>query len=158
MQADEPSRILGMLSEAIRREHSDSQFCTAAYGRLELDEVGARLTLASGGHPPPLMVHDDGTVEEIAVNGALLGSFAETELEDRHLHLPPGSTVVLYTDGVIEAGEPRGAFGIEGLRSLLAACHGLGANEVAERIDTAIVGLSEEPPDDVAVLVLRVRE
>lgn len=158
MQTDQPSRILGMLSEAIRREHSDSQFCTAVYGRLELDEVGARLTLASGGHPPPLMVREDGTVEEIAVNGALLGSFAETELEDLRIDLPPGSTVVLYTDGVIEAGEPRGAFGIEGLRALLSACSGLGANEVAERIDTAIVGLSKEPPDDVALLVLRVRE
>ena len=65
MQDDEPSRILGMLNEAIRVSDSDSQFCTAAYGRLELDAVGARLTVASGGHPPPLMVHEDGTVEEI---------------------------------------------------------------------------------------------
>ena len=40
MQEHEPSRILALLSEAILREHSDSQFCTAAYGRLELGATG----------------------------------------------------------------------------------------------------------------------
>jgi hypothetical protein len=38
------------------------------------------------------------------------------------------------------------------------AAAGLSANEIAERIDTAVTGVSEAPPDDVAVLVLRVRE
>jgi serine phosphatase RsbU (regulator of sigma subunit) len=158
MQEHDPSRILTLLSEAIRREHSDSQFCTAAYGHLELRSVGAALTLASGGHPLPLMMSEDGDVEQVGVPGALLGSFANVDLTDQQLDLRPGSALVLYTDGVIEAGEPRGAFGLEGLVSVLRSSAGLSANEIAERIDTAVVGLSEEPPDDVAVVVLRIRE
>jgi serine phosphatase RsbU (regulator of sigma subunit) len=158
MQEHDPSRVLTLLSEAIRREHSDSQFCTAAYGRLELHSVGAALTLASGGHPLPLMMTDDGDVEQVGISGALLGSFADVELTTQRLELSPGSALVLYTDGVIEAGEPRGAFGLEGLISVIRSSAGLSANEIAQRIDTAVVGLGEEPPDDVAVVVLRVRE
>jgi serine phosphatase RsbU (regulator of sigma subunit)/PAS domain-containing protein len=158
MQEHDPSRILILLSEAIRREHRDSQFCTAAYGHLELRPVGAALTIASGGHPLPLMMDEDGGVEQVGVSGALLGSFAHVDLTDQRLELQPGSALVLYTDGVIEAGNPRGAFGLEGLVSVLRSSAGLSANEIAERIDNAVVGLGKEPPDDVAVVVLRIRE
>jgi PAS domain S-box-containing protein len=158
MQERDPSRILAILSEAIMREHPDSQFCTAAYGRLESTALGVRLTLASGGHPLPLLLTSDGQVEQIGVSGAALGLFPDAELVDQSLNLEPGAAVVLYTDGVIEAGSPRGAFGIEGLSSVLASCLGLSANEIAERVDTAALGLSEQPPDDVAVLVLRIKQ
>jgi PAS domain S-box-containing protein len=158
MQAPEPSSVLGVLHEAIRREHSDSQFCTAAYVRLELRSVGVLATIASGGHPLPLLLAEDGTVTEVGRSGPLLGSYPEVELADEPLAMAPGTAIVLYTDGVIESGVPRGAFGLEGLKSLLSSCVGLSANEIAERVDTAVLGLSEEPPDDVAVLVLRVRE
>jgi sigma-B regulation protein RsbU (phosphoserine phosphatase) len=158
MQEHDPSRILTLLSEAIRREHDDSQFCTAAYAHLDLREVGATLTLTSGGHPLPLMMDEHGDVEQVGVPGALLGSFPDVDLTDQRLELKPGASLVLYTDGVIEAGNPRGAFGIEGLASVLRSSAGLSANEIAERIDTAVVGLGEEPPDDVAIVVLRIRE
>jgi serine phosphatase RsbU (regulator of sigma subunit)/PAS domain-containing protein len=158
MQEREPSKILEMLNDAIRHEHTNSQFCTAAYGHLELGTDGARLMLASGGHPLPLLVTADGQVRQVGVPGALLGTFEHVELHDEGLSLKPGAALVFFTDGVIEAGEPRGAFGVEGLEGLLATSAGLSANEIAERIDTAVVGLSEEPPDDVAVVVLRVRD
>jgi serine phosphatase RsbU (regulator of sigma subunit)/PAS domain-containing protein len=158
MQEHAPSRILTILSEAIRREHPDSQFCTAAYGRLELAPVGAKLTIASGGHPLPFLVSDSGSVRQVGMPGALLGSFVDVEVTDESLELQPGTALVLYTDGVIEAGNPRGAFGAEGLRALLETCAGLSASEIAERIDTAVTGLEHDVSDDVAVLVLRVRE
>jgi serine phosphatase RsbU (regulator of sigma subunit)/PAS domain-containing protein len=158
LQEEEPTRILELLSEAIRRQRSDSQFCTAAYGRLELGPVGARIILASGGHPLPLLLSEDGEVDQVGVPGTLLGSIPEAKLFDQRLDLRPGATLVFYTDGVIEAGKPRGAFGLGGLTALLGSCAGLGAQQIAERIDNAVVGLGESPADDVAVLVLRIRE
>jgi serine phosphatase RsbU (regulator of sigma subunit) len=158
MQEDAPSRILELLSEAIMAQRSDSEFCTAAYGRLELGSVGARMTVASGGHPLPLLLTGEGRVEQVGISGTLLGSVPSARLVDHVLDLRPGSALVFYTDGVIEAGKPRGSFGIGGLRSVLASCAGLGAQEIAERIDNAVVGLERTPADDVAVLVLRIRE
>jgi serine phosphatase RsbU (regulator of sigma subunit)/PAS domain-containing protein len=158
MQESEPSQVLIMLNDAIRREHPDSQFCTAAYGSLVTRPAGAQLTLASGGHPLPLLLTGAGEVSQVGSPGALLGTFPEVELHDTRFELEPGAALVLFTDGVIEAGEPRGAFGLEALRALLASSAGLSAYEIAERIDAAVVGLSQEPPDDVAVVVLRVRD
>jgi hypothetical protein len=59
---------------------------------------------------------------------------------------------------VIEAGEPRGTFGLGGLKAVLAQCVGMSAQQVAERIDTAVIGLREDPSDDIAVLVLRIAD
>jgi serine phosphatase RsbU (regulator of sigma subunit)/PAS domain-containing protein len=158
MQEDDPSRILTLLSEAIFQQRTDAQFCTAAYGRLELEPVGARLTVSSGGHPLPLLMREEGAVEQLGVPGTLLGAIPDTKLADRSVHLRPGEAVVFYTDGVIEAGSPRGAFGLESLIAVLKSCVGRTAEEIAERIESAVAGVEENPSDDVAVLVLRVRE
>ena len=158
IQEQNPSSVLLTLNDAILREHHDSQFCTAVYGVLELRSVGAGFTLASGGHPLPLLLQEDGGVRQVGVPGSLLGTFPDVELVDQPIDLVPGSALVLFTDGVIEAGEPRGAFGLAALKGVVEAAAGLSANEIAERIDTAVTGFGEAPPDDVAVLVLRVRE
>jgi PAS domain S-box-containing protein len=158
MQEDDPSRILSLLSEAIFQQRSDAQFCTAAYGRLELEPVGARLTVSSGGHPLPLLLSEEGRVEQLGIPGTLLGAIPDTKLADRAVHLSPGEAVVFYTDGVIEAGNPRGAFGLESLIAVLESCIGRSAEEIVQRIESAVAGLEENPSDDVAVLVLRVRE
>jgi PAS domain S-box-containing protein len=158
MQENEPSRILAMLSEAILQQRADSQFCTAAYGRIELEPVGVRLTVASGGHPLPLLLTEDGRVETVGAPGTLLGVIPDAHLSDRAVHLDPGATLLFYTDGVIEAGIPRGSFGLGALESLLSTCAGASAEEIAERVEAAVVGLEGNPSDDIALLVVRVRE
>jgi serine phosphatase RsbU (regulator of sigma subunit)/PAS domain-containing protein len=156
MQESDPSRILNLLSEAILHERPGSEFCTAAYGRLDVDPDGTRMTVASGGHPLPLLVTAEGEVKQVGAPGTLLGFTADTKLVDETLDLRPGATLVFYTDGVTEAGEPRGAFGLGGLKAVLAQCAGMNAQQIAERVDTAAVGLRENPADDIAVLVLRI--
>jgi PAS domain S-box-containing protein len=158
MQENAPSKILGLLSEAIMRERADSQFCTAVYACLELAPLGARMVVSIGGHPQPFLLREDGSVEQIGEAGALLGAIPDARLSDQEIDLSPGDTVIFYTDGVIEAGNPRGAFGVEGLRSLLRPCAGLSAHDIAERIDQAVIGLDDRPGDDVAILVARISE
>jgi serine phosphatase RsbU (regulator of sigma subunit) len=158
MQETDPSRVLNLLSEAILRERPGSEFCTAAYGRLEVNSTGTRMTVSSGGHPLPLLLTSEGEVDQVGVPGTLLGFTDETKLTDQSLDLTPGATLVFYTDGVIEAGEPRGAFGLGGLKAVLEQCVGLTAQQIAERIDNAVLGLRDDPSDDVAVLVLRITD
>ena len=86
--------------------------------------------------------------------------FDDAGLTEQEVRLAPGDALVLYTDGVIEARAPHGAFyGETRLASLLRSSVGLDASTLAGRIESAVLGFQEnDPRDDVAVLVLRVSD
>ncbi len=160
LDRDTPSEILGVLNEAMLRQLPSDRFCTVACARLEPqdDSPGVGLTISRAGHPPPLLLHGDGSIEEIGCPGKALGVFPDAELTDARLRLMDGDTLVLYTDGITEARSPDGSFfGEERLRSLLRSCAGLGAPAIAERLQNGVLEFQEGyPHDDLAVLVLRV--
>ena len=152
-----PSRSLGLLNEALLRQRSDRRFCTVAYAYLEPLSEGARLGFASGGHPLPLLLRADGTVQPVGAPGTLLGVLPDPSFEDKSLSLAPGDAIVFYTDGVIEGRGPNTTLDEEGLALLVAACAGEGADSIAARVEDAAVAAQEgSPRDDIAVLVLRV--
>lgn len=157
---DSPSGILSGLNEAMLRQLQSHQFCTAVCIRLEPEEGGAGVSLACGGHPEPLFLRADGSVEELNHQGKALGVFEDAELSDQTASLGAGDAIVLYTDGVTEARSPDGSFfGEERLHSLLRSCTGLTAPAIAEKIKDEISDFqSGHPHDDLAVLVLRVPE
>jgi PAS domain S-box-containing protein len=159
MQEAEPSRVLTLLNEAMLHDQSrESRFCTVTYASVQRDGDAIRLQVASGGHPLPFVVRADGRVEQLGSSGTLIGIVPEVEIEDDQDRLDPGDTLVLYTDGVIDArtdGEPLGE---EGLAELLGATAGLNAATIAERIEQAAVEhWGGTVGDDVAVVVLRAR-
>lgn len=163
MRRECPSAILAGLNEAMlrqRRERDDHKFCTVVYMRLETDteEPGARVTIARGGHPAPVLLKSDGSARGIGDPGRALGVFDDPGLRQQEACLSPGDALVLYTDGVTEARSPDGAFfGEERLMSLLRACAGLDASTLAGRIESAVLDFQENcSRDDIAVLVLRV--
>ena len=152
-----PSRSLSVLNEALLRQRSDRRFCTVAYAYLEKLDGGARVGFASGGHPLPLLLHSDGTVEPVGAPGTLLGVVPDPDLEDCSLTLSRGDTLVFFTDGVIE---PRGAgeaLDEARLAEIVAGCAGREADAIAAEIEQAAVRSHQgSPRDDIAVLVLRV--
>jgi PAS domain S-box-containing protein len=160
MRADEPSAVLAALNEAMLRQLDDGQFCTVACARLEPVDGGCELIVARGGHPAPLVVRADGTVEALAPPGRALGIFPEPELEVQKTALGAGDAVVFYTDGIVEARGPDGSFfGEERLRALLRSFAGLGAPDIAQRLRDVTLEYGEgNTRDDLAVLVLRVPE
>jgi PAS domain S-box-containing protein len=160
MRQDEPSAVLTALNEAMIRQLGDNQFCTVACARLSSVPGGLELSVARGGHPPPLVVRADGTVEAVMPRGRALGVFLDPGLRVEHLRLSPGDAAVFYTDGITEARGPDGSiFGEERLRSLLGSCAGLDAQDIAERLKNVTLDYGEgNPRDDLAVLVLRVPE
>ena len=164
MTENGPANILSSLNEAMLRQLSDDyQFCTVACALLRPEsEAGgfAELTVARGGHPPPLVLRSGGYVEEIGPPSKALGVFPDPELGEGTSGLRAGDAVVLYTDGVTEARSADGSFFGEGrLRSLLRSCTGLAASAIAAELRRAVLDFQEgEPRDDLAVLVLRVPE
>jgi serine phosphatase RsbU (regulator of sigma subunit) len=157
MRETAPSGILRTLNEALLRQRRDRRFCTVAYAHLAAEDGGARIGFASGGHPLPIVLRADATVEWLGVHGTLLGVVPDPELEDRSAQLGPGDALVCFTDGVTEAGGSRYALGEERLGELLRGCAGLDADTIAGRVERAALEAHDGPPrDDIAVVVLRV--
>ena len=162
MWEDEPSPILSALNEAmIRQLNSGEQFCTVACARLKpAVNSGYELTVARGGHPAPLLLRADGSVEPIDPPGKALGVFPDPELGDRIVRLERGDAAVFYTDGVEEARGPDGSiFGEGRLRDFVRSCAGLEAPALAEGLKEIVLDYGgRQPRDDLAVLVLRIPE
>jgi PAS domain S-box-containing protein len=152
-----PSRSLAVLNEALLRQRDDRRFCTVAYAYFEKLDRGARVGVACGGHPLPLLLRSDGTVETVGEPGTLLGVVPDPDLEDRAVTLEPGDALVFYTDGVIEGRGDSNILDERRLAELVATCAGAGADAIAARVEeAAVLSQGGRPRDDIAVLVLRV--
>lgn len=149
-----PSGVLSLLHKALQEQLGDGRFCTVAYAHLQVVPGHVRLELACGGHPLPMVVHPDGTVEEVGRLGTLLGSDTEPLLADVIVELDSGDVLVFYTDGVTEVRrDRREVFGSGQLAALLATCGGQSPEVVVERIEQAVLEASQgRLRDDVAIL------
>jgi PAS domain S-box-containing protein len=160
LRDERPEDMLRFLNEALRRQSVESAFCTVGLATLDRREDGGfDARLAAGGHPFPLLVRAGASaVEEVVVRGTLLGVEAEPLLEPVSLALAPGDTLVLFTDGVVDAREAGGErFGEERLLAAVTAAAAGTAEEIAAAVDGAVAAFeSDVQRDDRAILVLRV--
>ncbi len=150
-----PSGVLTLLHHALREQTGDEgRFCTICYATLRVAREEVSLELACGGHPLPLVVHDDGRVTPVGQLGTLLGSDIEPVLTDVSVTLGPGDVLVFYTDGVTEVRRRRQEiFGHGELVDLLQTCAGLPPDAVANRVEAAVMAASEgRLRDDMAIL------
>jgi serine phosphatase RsbU (regulator of sigma subunit) len=162
MQTSEPTRVLSLLNEAMLRERiSDRQFCTVAYVHMHEGQNGEKLLdVCSGGHPLPLVLREDGTVEDAGRPGTLIGTVPNPELSSQRVVLHPRDAVVMFTDGVTDVRvRGGGIFGPERLAELLGTCSGLDPAEIGDRIEASVLEAQEGPArDDIAILVMRATE
>jgi serine phosphatase RsbU (regulator of sigma subunit) len=157
LHSDRPQVVLQDLNDAIRREAGASRFCTVLYLSLTPRATGVSGCVASGGHPLPLLLRADGRVETAGRPGTLLGILPDPEIHATELDLAPGDTLVLYTDGVIEASPLDDRFGPEALTRFVAGCRGHTAPAIARSIEQRVLEIGGGTVrDDVAVVVLRV--
>ena len=133
------------------------KYCTVALALLEAHRDGVRARVVCAGHPPPLVLRADGSVEPAGRPGMLLGYIARPRLDETTTVLRPGDALVLYTDGLTEARTSTGLLGDERLAALVRTCSGLGAGAIASRIERAAIDLQGgDPRDDIAIAVARV--
>ncbi|MFI1864424.1 SpoIIE family protein phosphatase [Streptomyces jumonjinensis] len=152
--------VLERLNAAILDEGSRSRFLTLLYGELRPQSDGsALLKVVCAGHPLPLRLRQDGTVEPAADPQPLLGVMDDLELYEQMVTLDPGDVLLCVTDGVTERREGTRMLGDDGLADVLAGCTGLTAGAVASRVLRAVERFAAEPAsDDMAILTLRVPE
>ncbi|RDG38258.1 SpoIIE family protein phosphatase [Streptomyces corynorhini] len=152
--------VLERLNAAILDEGSRSRFLTLLYGELWPQEDGsALLKVVCAGHPLPLRLRQDGTVEPAAEPQPLLGVMEDLELYEQTVTLDPGDVLLCVTDGVTERREGTRMLGDDGLADVLTTCTGLTAGAVASRVLRAVERFAAEPAsDDMAILAMRVPE
>ena len=124
---------------------------TAAY--LTLDPERHTLQVVSAGHPPPLVIAPDGTARYLPIKGGIaLGVSRGSRYAAQEFDLPPGSTVVLFTDGVVEVRGEALDEGLERLR-LLAEREHASVDVLCDSVIETMVA-DGRPADDVAVLAV----
>ncbi|MFC4146959.1 SpoIIE family protein phosphatase [Micromonospora mangrovi] len=149
------NRALLDAPDAARR----SQFTTLLLGAFTREaDGGLLLSLAGGGHPSPLVVRADGTVEPVQVGGMPVGAFATARFVEAQVRLAPGELLLAYTDGVTEArGGPTELemFGDGRLREAVAQAAGLPPAVLVERLLQLVdEWLDGQVHDDIAMLVV----
>ena len=150
-----PSAILQTLNNALLAQTGEDRYCTACQIRLRPDAHGARLTVSSGGHPLPIVVRSDGSLDTVGVPGTLLGYFPDPVLRDDAVDLNSGDTIVMYTDGITDERRDGEEFGERRLSLVLRDCAGLPADELVDRLMAAVLGFRDgDPTDDIAILAV----
>jgi serine phosphatase RsbU (regulator of sigma subunit) len=149
-----PGEALALANEALYARIPPNMFVTCFYAIL--DPKSASLTYANAGHDLPYL-YRKGNAEELRARGMPLGIMAAMSYEEGEVSLAEGNCVLFYSDGLVEAHNPRGEmFGFPRLRALVAE-HGeersLGDLLLEELY--SFVGDGWEQEDDITLLTLR---
>lgn len=152
--AQQPARLLHELNTFFCGR-LERQFITATYTLI--DTAAGNATLASAGHPPPLVIRSDRSVEELAADGVLIGRFANARFEEQKTWMREGDALLLYTDGITEALNASGEmWGEGGLRASAASAALRPARGVAENIFGDVTRWSgANQRDDVTLVVAK---
>jgi PAS domain S-box-containing protein len=110
---------------------------------------------ASAGHPLPLSLRADGSIQALQAVPGLPGSFSESRFATATGSLGHGDALLFYTDGVTDARRAGRFFGEEGLLEAAKGCAGLTAQETADRVLQTVTAYADELRDDLHVLVVQ---
>lgn len=140
----DPSRVIARLHDFLLPLLPQNRFATAVIATLRDDGF---LTVANGGHCPPLLVRADGTIEELASTGPILGLLPNARWRSVNTTLDYGDALVLYSDGVTEATRDGEELGVCGLRRIVRKA------STAKGILDALASYAHA--DDTTVVVVR---
>jgi sigma-B regulation protein RsbU (phosphoserine phosphatase) len=157
---ENPADVMRRVNFHITRLEKAAQFVTVLYGILDVDT--AEFTYARAGHEPPLLVMPDGSVERLPHQpGMALGLWEDIVLDEQTLSLPPGSTLVLYTDGMTDCRNPQGEpFGLERIQRSLYSCPGSSAQVVCDHLLQKLKDYQKgaKQDDDVTLVAVHAKE
>ena len=154
LDSTSPGKVLSRVNETLLARIPPNMFVTCFYAILEPES--GRLTYANAGHDLPYL-HRNGEAEELRARGMPLGLMPGRGYEEKKTILEAGERALFYSDGLVEAHDPKGEmFGFPRLRALVAQ-HGeesaLGDFLMEELY--SFVGEGWEQEDDITLLTLR---
>ncbi len=152
----EPAAMLASIHRQFHASTPPEHYATLFYG--EYDERARRLRYVNCGHPPPLLIRRAGQVERLEVTSTIFGMFPGWNGEERGVDVQPGDCLLVFSDGVTEAGSARDDdYGEE---RLVASCRSFGPASMAEFVDAALDAVRRHEPvpaDDCTLVGLKFR-
>lgn len=131
----------------------------AAYATLllgEYDDVTGRLRYVNCGHPPALLLHGDDSMEQLEPTAGVIGLFEDWECSVRERQLLAGDTLLLYSDGLLEARDADGQeFGQARIADLLRRGQHLPVSQLLKSIGNELEGFTKERQDDMTLVAAR---
>ncbi|KUI38638.1 histidine kinase [Mycobacterium sp. IS-1590] len=158
----DPVKALHILNSVLMQdlEIDGNRLCTVIDGSLTMSGDGFDVALASGGHPPPLLLCADGSAYYAdTVGGHAAGITDDARFVAHKFHLAPGDTMVLYTDGLTEANTGIGhqRYDDEGALLAFVDVHAPAtADTIVQALKEVLTGFGPGLKDDAAVLALGV--
>jgi serine phosphatase RsbU (regulator of sigma subunit)/predicted ester cyclase len=155
LDSSSPGEVLAQVNETLFARIPQNMFVTCFYAIL--DPKSGTLSFANAGHDLPYLHRSNGNAEELKARGMPLGLMPEMSYEHKEIVLKPEDSALLYSDGLVEAHDPKGEmFGFPRLRALIAE-HGeersLGDFLMKELY--SFVGEGWKQEDDITLLTLR---
>ncbi|MBP6179114.1 MAG: SpoIIE family protein phosphatase [Anaerolineales bacterium] len=148
--------VLHVVNRHITRLQKSTQFVTVLYGILDLQT--REFHYARAGHEPPLILHADGTVERLPHSpGMALGLWDSISLDERTVTLPPGSTLLLFTDGLTDCRDSLGEpFGLERIKKTFSELSNATAQQVCDHMLKTLVEYQDgsKQDDDVTLVAI----
>lgn len=158
MSGQAPRVMVESVHQALMHQPPGLDMCTLGLILIDLRPPRAHLTVVLAGHPQPVLVDSDGSARPIGRTGTLLGVLDPIHIEQAEVQMNAGETLVLHTDGVIEAGAPSRPLGEDGLLELCGQAPQLTLAQLLSRIEAAAVAhAGGNARDDIALLAMRLK-
>ncbi len=152
---DAPHRVVARLNRLMLSELDTDIYFTCVFAYLDL--TTGEVELCQAGHPHPMIMRHDGTVEHMGRGGPPVGLLPSAQYELIKFSLSPRDRLLLYSDGLSEAMTPKGEMlGDAGLTTLLKTHQGLSPQETMQALEDSLRVFTgnREFEDDISMLLL----
>jgi sigma-B regulation protein RsbU (phosphoserine phosphatase) len=152
-----PSALLSLLNHQLFESTPPEKYATLFVGIY--DGRVHRLTYSNGGHLPPILIGEDGTIRRLEAGGTVVGLFDNMTYDEGAVEMRPGEIFLAYSDGVTEPENDFGEFGEQRLIDIVRENRHLPLPQISQIVTMAVddwIG-DKEQPDDVTLVLARAR-
>ncbi len=152
-----PAAVVGLLNRHLFHSTPPEKYATMFFGLW--NGHAHELTYTNGGHLPPLIVRQNGSIEELGVGGTVIGLFDDAIYQETSVSLARGDLFVAYSDGLTEPENEFGEFGSARLIDMIRNSRNLPLARISEAVMTSVsdwIGAAEQP-DDVTLVLARAK-
>lgn len=152
-----PALLLSLLNHQLYESTPQEKYATLFLGIY--DGRTRKLTYSNGGHLPPIVISEDGSIRRLDQGGTVVGLFDNLSFDEASVHLKNGDIILAYSDGVTEPENDFGEFGEDRLLDLVRENRELPLTEITDLVTSAVddwIG-DKEQPDDITLVLARAR-